>query len=52
MMEKYGVEVEKPETKELNKYGETKCFHPEEALKVDGAVRFCTKCNMYLKQGV
>jgi hypothetical protein len=52
MMEKYGVEVEKPESNELNKYGETKCFHPPEGLKVDGMVRFCTKCNMYLKQGV
>jgi hypothetical protein len=48
-MEKYGIEIAEPETKDFEKYGEIKCDHPSGYIQKDReGVRFCAKCNKYL----
>lgn len=48
-MIKYGIEVEEKKEAEGSKVAsEKKCPHPDEYIKTDGDVVFCSKCNQYL----
>ena len=52
LMEKYGIEMAEKEDAEtisaMTKTAMPKCPHPATMIKVDGDMRFCTKCEKYL----